>query len=50
MYITYMFLVKSNIYYLQGVEFMYQMYNPSLLKVEVLKLEKSIDEDLYYLT
>jgi len=33
----------------QGVEFMYQMYNPSLLKIEVLKLEKSIDEELYYL-
>ena len=28
---------------------MYQMYNPSLLKIEVLKLEKSIDEDIYYL-
>jgi large subunit ribosomal protein L19 len=33
----------------QGVELMYQMYNPSVLKIEVLKLEKSIDEDLYYL-
>lgn len=33
----------------QGVEFMYQMYNPSLLKIEVLKLEKSVDEELYYL-
>jgi len=33
----------------QGVEFMYQMYNPSMLKIEVLRLEKSIDEDLYYL-
>ena len=28
---------------------MYQMYNPSLLKIEVLKLERSVDEELYYL-
>lgn len=33
----------------QGVEFMYQMYNPTILKIEVLRLMRSIDEDLYYL-
>jgi len=32
-----------------GVEFMYQMYNPSVAKVEVLRLEKRLDEELYYL-
>jgi len=41
--------VLRNVIDSQGVEFMYQMYNPSLLKIEVLKLEKSIDEDIYYL-
>jgi len=33
----------------QGVEFMYQMYNPTLLKIEVLRLEQRRDEELYYL-
>ena len=33
----------------QGVEFMYQMYNPTILKIEVLRLEQRLDEELYYL-
>jgi len=33
----------------QGVEVMYQMYNPSLIKIEVLRLERRLDEELYYL-
>jgi hypothetical protein len=33
----------------QGIEFMYQLYNPTLLKIEVLRLEKRLDDELYYL-
>jgi len=33
----------------QGVEFMYNMYCPTIAKVEVLRLEKRLDEELYYL-
>eukprot|EP00090_Calanus_glacialis_P039169 TRINITY_DN6819_c0_g1_i1.p1 TRINITY_DN6819_c0_g1~~TRINITY_DN6819_c0_g1_i1.p1 ORF type:complete len:318 (-),score=112.47 TRINITY_DN6819_c0_g1_i1:89-1042(-) len=33
----------------QGVEFMYQMYSPTLVKIEVLRLEKRLDDELYYL-
>ncbi|KAI8791959.1 39S ribosomal protein L19, mitochondrial [Biomphalaria glabrata] len=32
-----------------GVEVMYQMYNPTVHSIEVLKLEKRLDEQLYYL-
>ncbi|CAG5120931.1 unnamed protein product [Candidula unifasciata] len=32
-----------------GVEVMYKMYNPTVLSVEVLKLEKRLDDQLYYL-
>lgn len=28
---------------------MYEMYNPTILKIETLKLEKRLDEDLTYL-
>lgn len=28
---------------------MYQMYNPTVHSIEVLKLEKRLDEQLYYL-
>lgn len=28
---------------------MYEMYNPTIQKVEILKLEKRLDEELYYL-
>ncbi|XP_042147997.1 39S ribosomal protein L19, mitochondrial [Ixodes scapularis] len=33
----------------QGVEIMYDLYNPLLLKLEVLRLEKRLDEHLLYL-
>ncbi|GFY01710.1 39S ribosomal protein L19, mitochondrial [Trichonephila clavipes] len=33
----------------QGVEIMYDLYNPTLLSIEVLRLEKRLDEHLYYL-
>jgi len=33
----------------QGIEFMYQIYNPSIVRIEVLRLEKRLDEELYYL-
>lgn len=32
-----------------GVEIMYEMYNPTITKIEVLKLEKRLDDDLSYL-
>lgn len=33
----------------QGVEIMYELYNPTVQKIEVLKLEKRLDDELYYL-
>lgn len=33
----------------QGVEIMYDLYSPLLLKIEVLRLEKRLDEHLLYL-
>ncbi|KAK3603548.1 hypothetical protein CHS0354_027972 [Potamilus streckersoni] len=33
----------------QGVEIKYDMYNPLLQKIEVLKMEKRLDPQLYYL-
>ncbi|CAH1800016.1 unnamed protein product [Owenia fusiformis] len=33
----------------QGIEIQYDMYNPTLQKIEVLKLEKRVDDDLLYL-
>jgi len=33
----------------QGIEFMYQMYSPTVVKIEVLRLEKRLDDELYYL-
>lgn len=33
----------------QGVEVRYDMYNPALQKIEVLKLEKRLDDELFYL-
>lgn len=32
-----------------GIEIMYELYNPTLLKIEVLLLERRLDEDLSYL-
>ncbi|KAK4887639.1 hypothetical protein RN001_003910 [Aquatica leii] len=33
----------------QGVEVLYEMYDPSIIKVEVLRLEKRLDDELLYL-
>ncbi|GMT30988.1 hypothetical protein PFISCL1PPCAC_22285, partial [Pristionchus fissidentatus] len=33
----------------QGVEVMYELYNPTIKKIETLKLEKRLDSDLSYL-
>lgn len=32
-----------------GVEVMYELYNPTILKIETLKLERRLDNDLSYL-
>ncbi|KAI6233045.1 putative 39S ribosomal protein L19, mitochondrial [Aphelenchoides fujianensis] len=32
-----------------GVEVMYELYNPTILKIETIKLEKRLDHDLSYL-
>jgi len=42
------FIVR-NIIEGQGVEFMYQMYSPTVTKIEVLRLEKRLDDELYFL-
>lgn len=33
----------------QGVEVLYEMYDPTITKIEVLRLEKRLDDDLLYL-
>lgn len=33
----------------QGIEFLFDLYSPTLQKIETLKLEKRLDEDLSYL-
>nr|CAG4652223.1 EOG090X0F2L [Triops cancriformis] len=33
----------------QGVEIMYELYSPLICKIEVLRLEKRLDESLFYL-
>jgi len=32
-----------------GIEIRYDLYNPTIHKVEVLKLEKRLDDELFYL-
>ena len=32
-----------------GVEVMYEMYNPTVHSIQVLRLEKRLDDQLYYL-
>ena len=32
-----------------GVEFMFDLYSPTVKEIEVLRLEKRIDDELYYL-
>lgn len=33
----------------QGIEFMYKIYSPTVVKIEVLRLERRLDDVLYYL-
>jgi len=42
------FILRNVIDY-QGVEVLYEMYDPTIHKVEVLKLEKRLDDELLYL-
>jgi len=42
-------LIVRNVVDGQGIEFMYNIYSPNVLKIEVLRLEKRLDEELYYL-
>lgn len=53
-----MVLVKNSIIYIffiiliisfSGVEIIYELYNPTITKIEVLKLERRLDENLAYL-
>nr|XP_022905409.1 39S ribosomal protein L19, mitochondrial [Onthophagus taurus] len=41
--------ILRNIIEQQGVEILYELYDPSIQKVEVLKLEKRLDDELLYL-
>ncbi|BFZ10300.1 hypothetical protein BsWGS_13338 [Bradybaena similaris] len=43
------FFVLRNVVDGLGVEVMYKMYSPTVLSVEVLRLEKRLDDQLYYL-
>lgn len=40
---------NENLHLFVGVEFAYELYDPKLLKIEVLRLEKRLDDDLLYL-
>lgn len=42
------FIVRNIIDH-QGVEIMYEMYDPTIIKIEVLRLEKRPDDELLYL-
>jgi len=42
-------VILRNVVDKQGVEILYQLYSPLILKVEVLKLEKRLDDELLYL-
>jgi large subunit ribosomal protein L19 len=33
----------------QGIEFRYELYSPTIRLIEVIKLEKRLDDELYYL-
>ena len=43
------YMLLRNVLDGQGVEIMYEIYSPLLQKIEVLKLEKRLDESLIYL-
>jgi large subunit ribosomal protein L19 len=36
-------------YFFLGVEISYELYNPTITKIEVLKLERRLDDNLAYL-
>jgi len=42
-------LILRNVIEGQGVEFMYNLYSPTVVKIEVLRLERRLDDELYYL-
>ena len=42
-------IVIRNVIEGMGIEFMYDLYSPTLKDIEVLRLEKRLDEELYYL-
>ncbi len=42
-------MVVRNVIEGTGVEFMYDLYSPTVKEVEVLRLEKRLDDELYYL-
>ena len=49
-YLQYMYFSRSRRFHLvAGVEITYDMYSPILLKIECLKLEKRIDDNISYL-
>ena len=41
--------VLRNIIDHQGIEISYRMYSPNILSIETLKLERRLDDELYYL-
>jgi len=41
--------VLRNVIDHQGIEISYRMYSPNILSIETLKLERRIDDELYYL-
>ncbi|KAI4462692.1 ribosomal protein l19 [Holotrichia oblita] len=42
------FLIR-NVIDNQGVEILYEMYDPTIIRIEVLRLEKRLDDELLYL-
>ena len=45
----YAWIMLRNVIDGQGVEFMFHLYSPTVVKVETLRLEKRLDEELLYL-
>lgn len=41
--------ILRNVIDQQGIEILYQLYDPALHKIEVLKLERRLDAELFYL-
>jgi len=41
--------MKCAVCNIPGIEIRYEMYNPTIHKIEVLKLEKRLDDELFYL-